>query len=838
ALLFASAAGVWALDTHQPPPWPDALMPWAAFVQATTPMAGLVDRVNRIAITPDLPLASAALLVVAGLSMLALLRAVAVPTQLALATAAGFIACRSIWSTATTGADALPTLAVLGVVLASIRPRHPLWMWASVALLIVVAPWLAWPAVVALMVARSGRTRTVAGVVVPVAALLWMALLSAWAMQGLPGRETSSWSHALWQVLLPGASASASSWVALRQAWTVIVGDVHLFGLALAVLGACVAAPELHRMRRTTVGWVAGVAITVAVGAVSPSMGAASLLPWWGAWAAIGSLALVARVAAHQRRVAMVFVVAAAITLPLLRHATVVPGPWVAGHPAIARAAASTFGGGWLAGDDPIALRRWRTAGFATMPSDGSAMTSALASGARVAGVGASLRLIEALGFERHEEALRAPLAAVIHDVRPDQLVALGLSGPSLPYLGPAGTGALSRLGVARNAVISTASMALAVRSDVGGRVQSARDGTEIALRTGSLLGERQLVDDLHVLAHADRAEIDGAIGPIVTGATAAIAVFDRTQEIVLRSAAERAPGLPFPLGTMPAWQHALVTGTPGCVGGREDWLALRGASRIGVPVVAASPRAPLVAYVASQQRPFPAVIGLPHHPVWVEWDIRSFDPGKPDDVAALAALTSADGMPGAGSRPDAWWTRLEVRPRDPWHAPLATLVAGTDGDWWVRPSGARGAASRRICRQVASGERLLLGQYGAVDDDSAHELDVWAASGWHAPERSRTVVHQWSAQPTASVGFRVVAPRDLTLALDASPARGPLAIAINGTLIAADWQGAGRLAIPAALVRTGQNMLTLSVPEVMRPARDPRTLGVDVRQFRLLRAP
>ena len=101
----------------------------------------------------------------------------------------------------------------------------------------------------------------------------------------------------------------------------------------------------------------------------------------------------------------------------------------------------------------------------------------------------------------------------------------------------------------------------------------------------------------------------------------------------------------------------------------------------------------------------------------------------------------------------------------------------------------------------------------------------------------SSNTVHQWSAQPAATVGFRLGAPADLVLAMDASPGSGALTVAVNGTVLVADWQVAGRVEIPAARLRTGENILTLSVPDVVRTERDPRPLGVLVRQLRLLRA-
>ena len=838
ALVVVSTAALWCLDTHQPPPWPEAATPWFAQLRALAAPAWIVDRANAFTITPDLPLASAAIVIALGALVLAATRAIGVPPLLALATALGIMTTRSVWSTVTSGADALWMAAIAGVVLAAARDRHRSLPALSLMALIVVAPWLVWLALpVAFVLSRSGRARLAVPAAVVTGAACLLALTTWRALGAIACADDGLWRHAVLDVALPGISAQASSWIALRQAVAVGVGDVHLFGVALAVFGGIVAEPAQRRLRQATLAWVGASMLAVAAGLLPPALAAAAQLPWWAPWSAVGALAVVARVPARQQRLAMAFMVVASAGLPLLRHATVVPGPWVSGEPALLRATAPTWRGMWLASEESTATRRWRAAGIDTVPADAFTLTACLKDGRRIAAIGPALRHVEQHGFLLQERPVRAPLAALLGDVRRDQLVALGLSGPSLSYLGSAGLTALARLGLDRGSIHVGTSLAALTRTDVGGLVEVARDGTEIELRTGDSVAGRQLVDSLTVHAHNDRSGIDSPPRQVASGTVAAIAVFDRAQEILLRAAGDKAPGLPFSLVTLNGWQHATVSGPADCASGSAPWLDLHAAARIGVPLAAASPRRPLVAYVASAQRPRPAVSGLPIHPVWHEWDIEVFDPGAPAQAAAVAARAREDGLDAVAQQPSAWWARIAVRPRDPWHLTTATLVAGTPGDWWVQPAGSQRAWDRSVCRLAASGERLLFGQYGAVDDDSPREVNVWAAGGWHAPERIHNTVHQWSAQPAATVGFHLGAPADLVLAMDASPGSGPLTVAVNGTVLVADWQVAGRVEIPAARLRTGENILTLSVADVVRTERDPRPLGVLVRQLRLLRA-
>ena len=835
ALAVAAALALWALDTHQPPPWPDAATAWAAQIRASAPLSLLVDRLN-VAVTADLPLASSVGLLALGWLVLAVALDAGVPALLAVATGAGVMAMRSAWSTVAVGADGAPLVGMAAAVLAVTRPRL---RWPALAILLAAAPWLGFVSLPAIVAAhRTRRARLIAGGFVAGVIVAALAFLSWRAVQAVACGGTSPWTHAFTQAIVPGLTARASSWLALRQATTILVGDVHLFGIGLAVYGLFAASAAHRPLRRAALAALLVTILGVAGGLLPPALAAAALLAWWAPWAALGALDVVTHVPARQRRLAMSIVVIAFVAIPLLRHATVVPGPWVDGMPRVTASVATALPDASVAADDPMALRRWRAAGVSVVPSDATTIAACLASGRSISVVGPTLRDAEDLGFTVNERPLLVPMAALLADLRTDQFVAIALSDAALPYLGPAGIASLGRLGIDRARVAVTTSLAALARTDVGGQVGTGRRATAIEMRTGDVVGGRQLVIPISVHASADSVAIDAPPRRLVSGTVAALAVFDRAQELVLRSAGALAPGLPVSLGTMDRWSHATLHGVPACVGGSQPWLALPGAARVSAALAGATRGRPLVAYVSTAERPRPQVAGLPLPPVWREWAIEVFDPNAADDRTRLVERARADGFQPAATSPGLFWSRFEVGPRDPWHAARVTLVAGTEGDWSVAPPGARGASTRTVCELTSAGERLLLGQYGAVDDDSTREVDVWAFRGWHVPERlSGGLVHQWSAQRDGAVGFRLARPVDLVLALDAAPGHGPLRLAVNGTVVHDDWSGAGRLPIPARLLRTGENVLTLSVAEVMHPPRDPRTLGVLVRQLRLLTA-
>ena len=79
-----------------------------------------------------------------------------------------------------------------------------------------------------------------------------------------------------------------------------------------------------------------------------------------------------------------------------------------------------------------------------------------------------------------------------------------------------------------------------------------------------------------------------------------------------------------------------------------------------------------------------------------------------------------------------------------------------------------------------------------------------------------------------------------LTLAMDATAlgaATGhqTIIVRLNDRVLRTDWQGPGRIAVPADAVRAGENTLSLEVGQVVQPDGDTRALGVQVRQLRVI---
>jgi hypothetical protein len=171
-------------------------------------------------------------------------------------------------------------------------------------------------------------------------------------------------------------------------------------------------------------------------------------------------------------------------------------------------------------------------------------------------------------------------------------------------------------------------------------------------------------------------------------------------------------------------------------------------------------------------------------------------------------------------------------------------VSAGTAPDAWIVRLAAEGRhrATSAVCAMAEAGDRLLLGQYGPVDDDTARELPVTAVDGWHAAESRFGQVSQWTARPVATAAFRVEASMPLTLVMDATvadPATGDQAITVrlNDRVLRTDWQGPGRIAVPADAVRAGENTLSLEVGQDAHADGDTRALGVLVLQLRVIRS-
>ena len=840
-LVLLLPAALWVLDTHQPAVWPDAATPWFTQVRALLPATWALDRLNaHVPLAADVPLGSALVLLATALCTLATLLVIDVPAALAIAIPIGLVATRSLWSTASPGYDALPVATVAFAVAALARPRGPLTLALPAVATIVFSPpaiWLVLPALVAAPSSRRWRLGLGAGVtVVAIAAqvhLLHDTWLQIWCLA--PAR----WTSAIGEVLRPGLSADASSWLAIRQATAVFVGDVHLFGIAVAAFGLSYVSPRARALRGATLAALTIALVVVATGLLPPAFVAALLLPWWAPWFGVG-LAEFVRLAG-QPRPALAFASAVAVLLPPMRHATVVPGPWRSGMPATARAVSETWHGGLVASEDAALTRRLRLVGGTTVPADARTLSACVASGRDVFAIGPMVTRVQQLGHVVVEHPLRPPLAALMRDVRANQLVALALAPGAISRAGPAGLTALARLGVARDTPASNA-IGIVARTDRGGDVRVGRQGIDLAWRDGDDIAGRPLLVPVSVGAHLGDARVDSMPLRLAGGREAALAVFDRGNEAVLRGVADAAPGLPIALTNQADWRHAMVRGQAQCVVATTPWTALPPSmARLAVPVTGAGPGNPAIVLLGSNARPQVTIDGLPIDPMWEASPVVLFDRQSAEDASRLQEFQRADGVPSLQHLQGRWVARIELRPRGSWHAARASITAGVPPAGWLVRLAAVGSrpANVDVCA-IAAGERILAGQAGSVDDETAREVAVAAAYGWHAPERVRGAVFQWSASPTATATFVLERPGAVVLALDANGAatsagRQALSVRVNDHVVSADWPGATRATIPVEAMRSGVNMITLSVPQAVQPGRDARTLGVQVRQLRVI---
>jgi hypothetical protein len=847
-LLLVWCPALWLLAGRQPSPWPDAAAPWFSEVQALEPLSRALDRLDAwLPLTPDLAAGSVLVLALLGATTLAATLALDVPPLIALAVAWSLLATRSAWSTVTPGHDAVPMLLVSVGVLAVTVPRVRRVALASVlvglALAAPMAGWLVAPALAGVRGTwrrRSGAALLAFGIAAT--ATVWL-LRQAWL--AVPCLNTSDWMTRLAEVVRPGVSADLSPLLALRQLMAVLAGDVHAFGLLIAVAGL-VAATGPVRALRTAVLTAVGVAlVTVSVGVLPPAHAAALLLPWWAPCVGLGLTAFVRAVRQTRQSAARAFAMSVVVAIPLLRHVVVLEQPWTTTMPAITEAVAPTWAGNLVVSADAALTRRLRRLGVATLPGDADVVHACLASGRRVHALGPGIQHLENLGFRLDDVALRVPMAAVLRDVQPGQLVALAFTPGALAWAGAQGLSALARVGVHAHAVPATYALAVVARADADdGRVQASRDGTDVTLAASSRVGRRPVLFPLTV--HADRSEASVGTGlrRLATSAQAALVVLDRTEAAALRAGASASAGLPISLGTHAQWRHALVSGVPSCVEATRAWTVIEApAEHISVPVQAASPSRPVVLYLATAERPQIDVSGLASQASGLEWVSEVFDRSS-DGAARLRARIDDDGAEAEALGDSRFAVRVELRPRDTWRASRVVLSAGaTPARWLVRLT-TRGhmAESSRICRVSVRGRPILRGQ-SVVDDDSGHEVGLWARDGWHAAEEVQGVLHQWTSRASATARFDVDVPRGLVLALDVGSVdtptgQQPVTVRVNGVIVHSTWRGAGRLDIPASLLHPGENELALEVARVVQPAHDTRHLGVLVRQVRLIAPP
>lgn len=845
-LLILVVAGLWLLDAHQPDAWTDAATPWYEHVRALSPASRAIDAANtRVPLTPDLPLGSTIVVLAIAAATLATLLTIEVPALLAVAVALGLAATRSVWSTVTPGNDALDIAVVACAVLAIVRSWGSTRVSVAAAIATIgLAPTAAWcmaPGVASMTPARRRRWTLALALVVLGLCIQLVMLRQIWS--GISCLSPGWWMSALSDTVRPGHSADASAWLAVRQAVAVLTGDVHLFGLAVAALGLWHASGASRRLRSATLAVFAVAIATTATGLTPPGTTAALLLPWWAAWFGRGLVEVLGGTAGRLRPPALIFGVAIALAPPLLRHATVAPEPWVAGMPTITRAVAASLRGGVVASEDGVFTRRLRVAGATMLPADASTLGRCVATGQRVHALGPTIAHVERLGFRVTERPLRAPLSAILRDLRADQLVALAMSPSAIQWSGVPALAVLPRVSVARETVVGSPAIGLVARTDRSGHVLSGRDGIDLTLQTGDIVGGRTLLAPLSIGAHDQDASVGSGSNRLANGRHAALAVFDRSQDVSLRTVGETAPGLPMPLMREAAWRQVEVSDNPACAPASRRWTSFpaRG-QRISIPVAAASARRPVRLYLASQTTPTVGVSGLPAHPLWPGWAADTFDTQLAADANRLADLQQQDDVPPAMRPRTRWVARVTIAPLGPWDANRVAVSAGAAAESWLLKLAAGGQRreTTAICSMATAGDRLLYGQYGVLDDDSASEIAVWAADGWHPAERLHGDVFQWTAQPTATAVFHLASPTPLTLAMDAAgsgTAGGPqpITVRVNGHVLRSDWEGAERLALPVAMLRTGDNEISLEVAQVVQPPRDTRSLGVLVRQLRVI---
>jgi hypothetical protein len=647
----------------------------------------------------------------------------------------------------------------------------------------------------------------------------------------------------LGEMLRPGSSADASPWLAVQQALTVLDGDVHAFGLLVAVLGLARASERTRPLRIATAAAIGVAVLAVSTGALPPSHTAALLLPWWAAWFGWGLATLVGDTSGRAWPPAIAFGVVLALAPPMLRHATLVPDPWTAGTPSVARAVAGTWRGGVMASADEAQTRRLRLAGVPVVPAAAGTLDRCLASGRPVYALGAMVQQVEHLGYRMVERPLRAPLAAVLHDLRPDQLVALALSPLALALLEPAGVAALARLSPVPPYTLSTPALGVIARTDRGGPVRALREGLDLALPEGELVGGRRLFAPVSVSAWPGGTSVNSAPDRLAAGQHASLTVFDRAPAATLRAAGEPVPGLLIPLRHQADWRHVEVSGAAACVPSSRRWTSVpAGGRRLSVPVAGASAARPVLVYLASADTPTVGVDGLAPPERWPAWSVELFDTQRATDLSRLQALETQDEVPAADRPRARWVARVVLAPRSPWETDRVAVSAGTAPEAWIVRGAAGGQhlATSAVC-SMAAGDRLLQGRYGPVDDDTARELTVTAVDGWHAAEARHGQVWQWTARPVATAVFQVDAPIPLTLVMDAtgaSTASGdqPFTVRLNDRVLHRAWQGPGRIAVPADAVRAGENTLSLEVGQVVAADGDPRALGIQIRQLRVMR--
>lgn len=832
---------------HQPAPRVDAAAPWFTYVRGLAPAARAVDALGTaVPIGGDVAAGALLVIVMLGVCLLATLLAADLPAGLATGVMLGCLATRSLWSTVSPGTDALPTLAMSLVTLACFRSGARTLGLAGAGLgVTLVAPALAWVLAPVLAVDRRGRWR----LMLPLA-LLATALVAAmlqfratWAT--VPCLAADDWPTRLRDLLLPGMSAVGSARLALQQWLATVVDDVHVFGVLTALWGLRTARTAPPGTVAATSVATASAGVAVACGLLPPALTAALLLPWWAPWFGRGLADLVSPTPGHRRTLSLVGVSLLAAAVPVLRHAVVVPDAWTTGLSATTRSVAAALPPtAIVTAQEPERLRQLRAAGLPTLPLDAPSVQACQAARHSVHAIGDAVSTLAWAGMRLQEQPLQAPLATMLADLRQRQLVAIGLSSTALPYAGRHLLEALEFVGISRT-VPATAQVGTITRIDsLDARVQVARHGLDLRVEPAEPIGGLPLSHAVVVNVQADATVIDTPPQRLVESGVGAVVVLDRDEQIAFRSAVARFPGLPVSLRSHRAWRHAVVQSPPECVLANDRPAVLGAARRISVPTVATSARAPSVVYATMAVPASISISGLPSHADQPRWLIDTFDRQEADGNARLLARVTGDGVPPTALPGGRHVTRIALAPTGTWPAARVAVSAGQVAQGWmvVLPPARHTPATSAVC-VVHGGDRFLAGQFGVMDDDSLNELPVWAGDGWHQVERAGREMFQWSAGHRATVGFRLDSPESLVLAMEASAIATPagqqaLSVHVNGMLLTDDWGGPHRAAIAPSMLRAGDNTIELSVPQALQPPGDPRTLGVLVRQLRLIRAP
>ena len=369
---------------------------------------------------------------------------------------------------------------------------------------------------------------------------------------------------------------------------------------------------------------------------------------------------------------------------------------------------------------------------------------------------------VQELGHRVIERPLRPSLAAVIQDVRANQLVALAHGAAR--SRGRVRRGSRPSRGSASRATRRRARRsASSARTERGGDVRTGRQGIDVTWHEGDVVAGYQLLAPVSVGAHDDDARVDSA--PIAPGRGSPGGHRDlrsRSRHRCCAASGSAAPGLPIALTSQADWRHALVRDQPRCV---EASTALDRASRVDVPTVRPGERGgaranPAIVLLGSDARAEVAIDGLAGRAAAGGLSGRRVRSAVACRCAPPARDAAAGRDPPGPVTSWAMGCPNRTPPAGPWHAVRASITPSVvPAGWLVRLASAGSRPANVAVCEIVAGERMLLGQSGVVDDETALEVAVSEGHGWHAPERVRRDVFQWSAAATATATFVLERP-------------------------------------------------------------------------------